>query len=209
MCGGLVAMFLEIGHERCPARTAIGRVVSATLVLLMDIAPRVLQVGGTEEFNLVYTGVSRAAQPRRPLTRRQNILTNTRALFDRRNINTVMEGHLGAHLSRVGTQPIVSVPDAECSIKTRNKRTLGSGFTSKLVRVGFIGRYALIRNAARESRLVLPAVDIRSYPVVIDRRVALFRHTEHGCVHILHNRSDEAELMFEFVRAVLTHSSLR
>ncbi len=163
---GPVAMFLEVGHERCPARAEIGRVVSATLVLAMDITPRVLQVGGTEESNLLYTGVVRAAQPRSLLTLRQNILTNTRALFDSRNTDTVAGGHIGAHFSQVWTQRIVSMPDAQCSIKTRNKRTLGSSFAAKLLWLALIGRHALIHDAVRESGLVLPAVDIRSYSVV-------------------------------------------
>ena len=56
-----VTVFLQIGHEGCPAGADVRRIIHIVLTLGVDVTPGVLQMGRAKERNPVHTGVIRVA----------------------------------------------------------------------------------------------------------------------------------------------------
>ena len=76
------------------------------------------------------------------------------------------------------------------------------GLAAEVLRGALEVRNTFVQDAAREGLVVLPSVNVRSHAVVIDVRIAPFRHPEQRVKHLLLGRGDGVQAQHDFVRVV-------
>ncbi len=105
----------------------------------------------------------------------------------------------GAHLPEISAELILLVLHAEHGVEGRDDRALGSGLAAELLGMSSVGFNALVYDTIRDIRMILPAVNIRANAVVINKRLAVFRHSPEGRVHGTQRRSHLGEEDFELL----------
>ena len=99
--------------------------------------------------------------------------------------------------------------DAESGIKSGNDSTLGTGFATKLLRGSTVRVHPFVEDPIRKSRVVFPAVNVRSYPAIVDIGVAAFWHAQERRVRLLQGGSDRGELALKFQPLIRSDGLLR
>src|SRR5579863_611366 len=108
--------------------------------------------------------------------------------------------HVRAHFAQVRAKHVFLVSYAEHRIEGRDNRTLGTGFSTELLRTSAVRFNSLVYDAVRYIRMVLPAVNVRANAVVIDERLTMLRHSAESRVHRTHRGFNLGEKSFQLLR---------
>src|SRR5262245_36058068 len=98
--------------------------------------------------------------------------------------------------------------NAEGSIERRDDRTLRTGLSTKLLRRSTVSLYSFIGHPLGKRRVIFPAMNIRPHTVIVDVRIAAFRHAQQCCIRALQGGCDGGQMTFQFLPLLRDDRSL-
>src|SRR4029077_11605892 len=136
---------------------------------------------GTEVLKSFHTRIIRRRQfsPAGALGKRPH----RSAPFERLDESAMRRRHISAHLPEIGAQHVFFVPYAEHRVESRHDRALGSGFAAELLGLPAVDFDAFVDYSLREIGVILPTVNVRWNPVVVNEWFTPFRHPAQSRIH--------------------------
>ena len=174
-------MLLQVLHKGRAAGANVGWVPRCRRRLAIDIRRGVLEVQRAEGAKHIDGTVARRNEPRwRVLAECNDAAERGWTRLKRFKQSDMLGWHIATHLHEVGAQLIGCMLNAEHGVKARHDGALRTRFAAERLRLAGVGGYPFVHQATWQGRVVVPAEDVRTHAVVVDIRIARFRHALHG-----------------------------